>query len=515
VDSTLSAAPDHPDLVVRKTPGRPNARRLVAMAGVSPPALVRAFNNTIVALERAVKERVFYVKNGNASFVPPPQPLSTDIFFLRCSDFVSVCKKFTAPTAPISRESFVDSFRGRKRQLYANALASLASAPFRQKDSYVKVFIKYEKTLFTHLKEPVPRVISPRSPRFNIEIGRYIRPIEEKIYKVIANVYGLQTVMKGMNAVQQARQLRLKWGSFKKPIAIGLDASRFDQHVSVPALQFCHDFYCGMFRYSKHRQKLRYLLNMTLRNKCFGNVIGGDLRYVVDGRRMSGDMDTSLGNCLLMCSMLYSYSKFVGVNIQLANNGDDCVVFMEAGDYTRFIVVFHAWFLDMGFNILVEEPVLDFERIVFCQTQPVYCGPGAFDYVMVRDPRVALQKDCVSINPLDVPSELFGWINAVGLGGLALTSGIPCWQSFYQLYVRSSTGKRLSKKETGWGWGVRMLANGMEANARSPSSRTRASFFIAFNISPDEQLCIEKYYASLTVVWEDGPGIREYVQLPF
>jgi len=114
-----------------------------------------------------------------------------------------------------------------------------------------------------------------------------------------------------------------------------------------------------------------------------------------------------------------------------------------------------------------------------------------------------------------VPSELFGWINAVGLGGLALTSGIPCWQSFYQLYVRSSTGKRLSKKETGWGWGVRMLANGMEANVRLPSSGTRASFFIAFNISPDEQLCIEKYYASLTVVWEDGPGIREYVQLPF
>jgi len=254
---------------------------------------------------------------------------------------------------------------------------------------------------------------------------------------------------------------------------------------------------------------------MTLRNKCFGNVIGGDLRYTVDGRRMSGDMDTSLGNCLLMCAMLYSYSKFVGVDIHLANNGDDCVVFMEAGDYSRFIGIFHSWFLNMGFNIIVEEPVLDFERIVFCQTQPVYCGPGAFDYVMVRDPRVSLQKDCVSINPLDVPSELFGWINAVGLGGLALTSGIPCWQSFYQMYVRSSFGKRLSKKDTGWGWGVRMLANGMEANVRSPLARTRASFFVAFGISPDEQLCIEKYYASLTVVWEDGPGIREYVQLPF
>ena len=60
MDSAVSTAPDHPDLVVRKFQGATKVRRLTAIAGVSPPADLRAYNNNIASLERAVKERVFF-----------------------------------------------------------------------------------------------------------------------------------------------------------------------------------------------------------------------------------------------------------------------------------------------------------------------------------------------------------------------------------------------------------------------------------------------------------------------
>jgi hypothetical protein len=366
------------------------------------------------------------------------------------------------------------------------------------RDARVKVFVKYEKFNYSSKPDTVPRVISPRSPRFNVEFGRFIRPIEERIFDAIGEVYGMPTVMKGLNAAACGKLIYRKWASFKDPVAVGLDAERFDQHVSQAALGYEHNIYAWCFWRQCDRDRLADLCRVQYENKCSGHVADGWLAYDTDGCRMSGDMNTSLGNCLLMCAMVYSYAAMVGVPIHLANNGDDCVVFMERSNLSRFSSRLKDWFIKMGFSMAVEEPVYDIEKISFCQTQPIFVGPGVCDYIMVRDPRIAIAKDALSITPLRSVGEKRGWLGAVGTGGLSLTGGIPIWQSFYQMYVRSSTGRK-SNVETGWGWGVRMLAKGMTRPVMEPTPATRCSFWVAFGITPKHQIAIEREYGKQSV----------------
>ncbi len=113
--------------------------------------------------------------------------------------------------------------------------------------------------------------------------------------------------MKGMDVRTVAKVLREKWDMFPNPVAIGLDASRFDQHVSVPALEFEHSVYLSCFKQKKHRERLAKLLKLQLENHCTGYAEDGVIKYTTTGTRMSGDMNTSLGNCVLMCSLIHSY----------------------------------------------------------------------------------------------------------------------------------------------------------------------------------------------------------------
>jgi hypothetical protein len=508
----MSSAPDHPNLEVLRFAGSSKVRKTVHVAGISPPVVFSVHNSNIDALERAVKERVFYVKDSEGNFVAPPKPASREYFSDCLSGFTTALESFLPSTVPMTRQQFVDTYRGRKQVIYQEALESLLVSDFSLKDSYVKAFIKAEKMNITSKPDPVPRVISPRSPRYGVEAGRYIRRVEGEIYHAITDVFGDQTVMKGLNAVDAGTLMYQKWSSFTRTVAVGLDASRFDQHVSQAALTWEHAQYIKCFYNERHRAQLTLLLNMQLENRCFGTVPDGSLIYTTDGGRMSGDMNTGLGNCLIMCGMIHAYANLRGVTIKLANNGDDCVVFMEAGDLTRFNTGLHDWFEKMGFNMVAETPVYNIEEIEFCQTRPVFVGPSISDYLMVRNPHVAICKDTVSITPLDTEKEFRGWLNAVGTGGLSLTGGIPVWQAFYGTYQKY--GKYNKKCQTGWGWGVRKLAEDVNRTQSHITDATRASFYTAFGITPDEQICLEGFYSKVEIRYKNCPLISDHVVLP-
>jgi hypothetical protein len=505
--------PGHANLEVHKVAGSPKERKTTAIYGVSPPVVFSSHNNGIIALERAVLERVFNVKRCG-KFAPPFKPSSDEHFFQSLSEYSRIIRKHLPSTVPITKRQFVDTYRGRKRVVYEAALESLERKPVTLEDSFVKVFVKFEKFNQTAKPDAVPRVVSPRHPRFNVEFGRYIRPIEERIFDAIGEVYGSKTVMKGMNASDSGKLMREKWNMFCEPVAVGLDAERFDQHVSTSALKYEHWTYLSCFWRPKDKRRLQQFCNQQLINKCSGNAPDGWLKYHTDGVRMSGDMNTSLGNCVLMCAMIYSYARSCDTTIQLANNGDDCVVFMERAQLGQFMGGLYDWFKNMGFSMVCEKPVHDFEQISFCQTQPVWVGPGIDDYLMVRDPRVAISKDSVALQPLTRPKEVSGWLDAVGRGGLALTGAIPVWQNFYSMYIRSAIGPK-SKIETGWGWGVRSLSRSIERTYAPPTEYTRYSFWLAFGISPDEQLCIERHYDAMDVGLVVNPHVYRHVTLPF
>jgi len=489
----------HPRLRVVRREGASSSvktRKFFRLSGISPPIVIEPFNNCIDTLERAVNERVFFVKNREGQYVEPPKP-SYKHFTRTMTAAGEAVVKNVSKTTPLSRLAFVESFRGRKLINYTNAYQSILNRGFRlDKDAKIRVFVKCEKTDHTTKVDPVPRVISPRDPRYNIEVGRYLRKIEERIFKSIGIMFGHETVIKGFDAVKSAAILSEKWNMFSDPVAIGLDASRFDQHVSKPALQFEHYVYTQCFAHKHHRDSLSVLLKAQLENRCDGYTPDGHLHYKTDGGRMSGDMNTSLGNCLIMCCMIYSYLKELGIEGHLANNGDDCVVFMDKKNIEMFQSGLFEWFEKMGFNMTMEKPVYNFEEIEFCQTHPVHNGNA---YIMCRNPHTALAKDTVLLKPAETVQLKQEWMAAVGKGGLALTGGLPVFQDFYQMFERAGVERGLKLNDEVFGWGVRHMIGTLCNKYRPVEPYTRASFYWAFGITPDAQIELEKVYKGLTI----------------
>nr|UQB76155.1 RNA polymerase [Flumine tombus-like virus 6] len=503
-----SRAPEVPEMRVKRWVGLTKNRQFVRVNGVSPDVNIVPFNHNIDTLIRAVKERVFLVKENN-EFCRPPRP-AAGVFSSRLEKSVEMLSAFLPKTAPLNYQQFVDTYRGRKKGVYQKALSDLrCSRSTIEEDATVEVFIKYEKTDRTTKVDPVPRVISPRDAKYNLRVGRYLKRIEEKVFRGLGKLFGHKTVIKGCDAEMSATLLRQKWDMFKNPIAVGLDASRFDQHVSLDALKVEHSVYQRCFN-KKDGQKLTQILSHQLVNRCVGRANDGCVEYTVEGTRMSGDMNTSLGNCVLMVLMIHSYLQHVGVQGQLANNGDDCVVFMERNDLDRFMTGLSVWFREMGFNMVVEIPVTEFEHIEFCQTKPVFDGKT---WIMCRNPWTALAKDGVLLKDpsSDMKHNYFKlWARAVGVGGVRLSGGLPVLQNFYRFMQSighseylTSKGRRKSLKDVDGNeilpWYMRELGINGKRVFSEPTAEARASFWSAFDVTPDEQVELERYYDQLVM----------------
>jgi hypothetical protein len=179
-------------------------------------------------------------------------------------------------------------------------------------------------------------------------------------------------VAKGFNAEQTAQILHEKFSRFLDPVVVGLDASRFDQHVCEEMLKWEHSVYKG---YYPRERELSKLLNMQLHNR--GNCItpDGKLVYEVDGTRASGDVNTALGNCLISAAILWTYlHKCRITSADVFINGDDVIVFLERNKSHTFIAGVPTFYGKLGFRMKVEPPVDVMESIEFCQTHPVYDG---------------------------------------------------------------------------------------------------------------------------------------------
>lgn len=453
---------------------------------------------------RAIKERVFFVKQ-NGNFVKPHRPVYSDVHQILLPTSMTFDKIHTSATS-LSPCQFADTYRGRRRTVLIKAAEDNLRLGFHDGLATVKAFMKCEKYNFTTKPDAVPRIIQPRDPRFIVECGRYVKPIEHQIYKHLDNIYNdfqqsklgnkgrtpldHKTVFKGLNAIERGAELSKAWNSYSNPVAIGIDAHRFDQHVSKAMLQWEHEIYQ---KYYPNDDYFRHLMSLQLVNKGKCYLPDGRIKYQVEGCRMSGDSNTSLGNVLIMCSMLYCYRLQHNLDFDLINDGDDCVLICDSRSSTSVTQNLDQFFSTLGFKLTVEPIVTVFEQIEFCQSHPVWDG---HHYVMVRDPRTSISKDALSLKPLDNINVYQSWSAAVGAGGLALTSGIPVLQSFYQYFERCADGATPLIDPTLEG-GFFRLSEGMTARIRPPTDDARLSFYLAFGISPQVQYCLEDHYQNL------------------
>ena len=478
-------------------------RKFVVVRNLGPTHCLGVYNNNVRCVERALVERYFMCKTTDgwkAPLIVRPRTFVNSEWLVDFRDRVVARCKY-APVMTIAQ--VVNAYTGPKRRLYQSAAESLMRSPLTARDARLTMFVKFEKQDLSK----APRVINPRSPRYNLVLGRRLKFLEKKVYRAINEVFGAHTchtVIKGLNVLQSAKVMRNKWDRFKDPVAIGLDATKFDMHTSVEALKYEHSIYTGIF---PHDKELRKILRWQLYNKGTAYCDDGKVKFRVKGTRCSGDLNTSLGNCVIMCSLVYARLRHCMVDGELCNNGDDCVVIMEREDLWRFMYRLEEWFTRYGYRMECEEPVYDFEQIEFCQSKPVWTVNG---WCMVRNISACFKKDPMCLVPVQTTNVLRMWLRAVGDCGKAITTGVPVMQEWYSLFQRSGLECSEGFKE--------QIIKGTSALERSSglakmdyacvTAEARASFYFAFGMLPGIQIELEKTLQSMTIdcsIIEDLP----------
>jgi len=477
----------------------PKFRRAVVLEHLSPCYDLNIHNNSLDNLELSIKERIFFVKDKRGVFTTTPN-VSGSHFKLEMSKFTRKIRRLLPHSTPIERHEVPEFYKGAKKEAYAKAAESLLAHGIRKTDSDVKIFIKVEKVNLTIKPKSVPRAIQPRDRRYGVELAKFLKPIEKRIITAIDKTFhtdGSIVVMKGINAAECGRQIKQKWDKFLNPVAVSADAQRLDQHVHEHALHWEHSIYLNCFNNKRNKKELSKLLSWQIETTGRGYCPDGKIKYRKTGMRCSGDINTSLGNILIVCGMVHTFLSTLTYHVEFINNGDDCCFIMERHNQHHFSVEYPKYMLLLGFSFVMEDPVDILERIDFCQTQPVFDGS---EYIMVRKIS-SIAKDCISTVYNNTVKTLHSYYNDVGTAGMSLTGGIPVWQEYYKTLMRglpAPTVDMTYKREGGlFRW-----ARDMHKSYSPPTPEARHSFYLAFGIDPDHQIALEDIYKESDVGWD-------------
>jgi hypothetical protein len=477
----------HPNIEVLRNHGMVKTRTAVGFVKDVIGNNIFFYNNSLSVVLRALTERLYYVKGQDGlSFVPCPRPTAC---FSTLHYFTKSVKRSLPSLPPVwTYHEFVQSYTGSKRKVYERALENLVLRGPKRVFGYWKTFIKAEFYDGTKKKDPCPRLIQPRSPEYNIMIGRYLKPAEKLVYKAIDRVYKHHVVLKCDNAWKRASTIMQYWSEFTDPVFVGLDASRFDQHVSPEALSFEHSLYTLLY---PGNDDLKRYLSWQIDNIGYANVSDGCVKYTSQGVRGSGDMNTALGNVYLMCAITHHFLQSLNIKYRFINDGDDCGIFLER-EQLHMLEALPEHHLAYGFEMEVESPAFEPEAIEFCQSRPVHLGDG--NWMMIRNVHKAMVHDWINIKS-GTTAGLCDRLVATGRCGMALYADVPVLSEMYSAMMRLDhdplvVERLLTESFSGVGRTWRMFASEHRAFPVDETT-ARVSFFKAFGITPDHQLELE------------------------
>lgn len=469
-------------------------RRIFVMHNVIGATSYGVNENNLASLESCLTGRLFKMyKNGEYL---DPLPYKGDKVFE--DSFKRLARIKGCFSSRKSRKETVLSYTGRKRTLYSKAMETLSHTPVRPSDARSRFFQKYEKIDTSK----IPRCIQPRSTRYHLELATFLKHEEHEVYNALAKMFGHDVVAKGKNINQTALMFENAFKEFDNPVAIGIDASKFDMHVRRQVLELEHSVYLYMYRHSPDLPLLTQLLKWQLHNKGSASTYDGKLTFQVEGTRFSGDINTSLGNVIIMCLIVYSFfDKYKFKHYRLIDNGDDAVIVLDRSNL-HVLNPFNEYASTLGFRIVREEPVYKLEHVRFCQMAPIYAPNESSNYVMVREPHNLFQKDIMSTHDLRNLSIRRKWIYAVGAGGTAMYGNIPCLRDFYYSYMKQGNPKsRMCNDREISNMAFYYWGRNMEHTYESILDETRMSYYHAFGVPPHRQMLIEKRFQQVS--WID------------
>lgn len=378
------------------------------------------------------------------------------------------------PIQPITHIEVVKQAPQSKRKLYARAAETLRCREICESDFRIEAFIKHER-MAKHTKPP--RMIQARGAVYCVDISRYLNPIENYVLHLPEDI---TISLKGRNNYEAARILRNRWDKYKDPVAILADHSFYDAKQDTTWLEAEKEYNMEFCPNDEHFSML-----FDAQTYNVGVCKKSRMKYHVEGSRMSGERNTSLGNSTNNAAALGWMARNVVHDVIV--EGDDSVIFFEREDIDK-IDYQVLTDLQMGTTYSI---VYDFEKVEFCQKQPVLTDNG---WLLVRNPLRVMSRSSTCINPSYTTSVELAkrWYHTMGDGEYNSNKGVPVIQSWAK-YLRSLHNKKvqLSNDDT---YGKHYKPNELSEHI---SDACRSSFHAAFGISPTLQKEMEKSYDEL------------------
>jgi hypothetical protein len=326
------------------------------------------------------------------------------------------------------------------------------------------------------------RAIQFRSTAYNAALASYLWQIEHRMFELTHN--GHRWCAKGLDKEQRAVLLLEMSDDYQQPAYVLADHSRFDAHVNSKLLKQEHKVYKKAHRYDPGLQRL---LDMQCNN--YGRTKGG-IRYRCKGKRMSGDINTALGNSLLNLAMLCAWLKDSGVQGNILLDGDDSIVVVEKADLPQLIPI-ATYMLQFGM-VTEHEVVHDVSKAEFCQSRIVLGPRGPY---FGPNPLKALDKIRRSPMPLDskqVEEVLRSSITCemVANPNMPMLRPMADWLRAHPGTIRLP--KWLEYRATaGYGLTQAGLEQVSRTDWQEPTLLERISFYRAWGFTPAEQLAFE------------------------
>lgn len=149
------------------------------LTGVCAGASVIVHNASVVNICRGIVERVLYVRDNGVLRRTPQPKVDVARTLARIGDKIVTSLN---PTTVVSPWNYHWLYSGRKQARYLSAYESLRLRPIAKEDAKCSTFVKAEKVLLSPSKvDPAPRVIQPRSYRYNLMVGRYLKNFEKRV----------------------------------------------------------------------------------------------------------------------------------------------------------------------------------------------------------------------------------------------------------------------------------------------------------------------------------------------
>jgi len=444
------------------------------------------------------------IHNRVCGEVPEPHPQA----IARLHSFARRLGRTLGRTKPLTPTEFVNRYSGGKRMRYQDAADQLARYGITAKDADVKMFIKCEKIKFSEAKNnPDPRAIQFRNPVFAVAFGCHLKPIEERIYALRGNrrngLPPYRLIGKGLNQGQRAELLKTKLTRFVRPVVMSLDMSRFDQHVSEGLLRAEHLVYVQV----DNSPAFSRLCDMQIVNRV---TTSKGLRYRTRGKRMSGDMNTALGNCIIAVMMIALYFQDKDMVWDVLDDGDDMLLVVEEEYLPLMESELPAHFLSLGMVVKIEGLATTLPGVEWCQSKPVELSTG---WKFIRQPSKVMSgalagPKWMSMKTHDSRRKL---CYTIGLCELILNHGVPVLQEYALALMRNAGTVAQVRLEQAEQLAYRVRAEiGKSRLTKIPkwsaapiTQSARATFAEAFGIDEHTQLLYEDVLRAWRFTLED------------